>query len=78
MATTLHAWTDGQREQMNGSVDQYLWVFVNHLLDDWVQRLPLAEFGVMNGVSEVMKCTPFFTIQGTHPQMSFAGQLSME
>jgi hypothetical protein len=35
---------------MIASMEQYLWVFVNHPQDDWVQWLPLAEFAANNGI----------------------------
>jgi hypothetical protein len=74
MSTAYHPQTDGQTERMNAVMQQYLWVFVNHQQDDWVQWLPLAEFAANNGVSESIKCTPFFAVQGVDPQMSFAGE----
>jgi len=63
---------------MNASMEQYLRVFVYHQQDDWVKWLPLAEFAANNGVSETTKCTPFYAVQGTDPQMSFAGELTEE
>jgi len=59
---------------MNSSMDQYLRVFVNHQQDDWVKWLPLAEFAANNEVSETIKCTPFYAIQGMDPRMSFVGE----
>ena len=52
MSTAFHPQTDGQTEQMNASMEQYLRVFVSHQQDDWVQWLPLAEFAANNGISE--------------------------
>jgi len=78
LSTAFHPQTDGQTEQMNASMEQYLRVFVNHQQDDWVQWLPLAEFAANNGVSETTKCTPFFAVQGTDPRMSFAGEPTNE
>jgi len=74
MSTTFHPHTGGQTEQMNAGMEQYLWVFVNHQQDDWVQWLPLAEFATNNGMSESTKCTPFCAVQGVDPRMSFAGE----
>jgi len=69
---------DGQIERMNASMEQYLWVFINHQLDDWVHWLPLVEFAANNGVSETTKYTPFFTVQGTDPQLSFVGESTQQ
>jgi hypothetical protein len=78
MSEAFHPHTDGQTERMTVRMEQYLRVFVNHQQDDWVQWLPLAEFAANNGVSESTKCTPFFEVQGTDPQMSFAGEPTQE
>ena len=39
-----HPQTDGQTEQINQEVEQYLWLFVNYQQDDWTEWLPLVEF----------------------------------
>jgi hypothetical protein len=74
MSTAFHPKTDGQTEQMNAGVEQYLRVYVNHQQDNCVQWLPLADFAANNGVSESTKCTPFFAIKGVNPWMSFVGE----
>jgi hypothetical protein len=74
MSTAFHPQTDGQTERINAGMEQYLRVFVNHYPDDWVQRLPLAEFAGNNGLSESTKCTPFIAVQGAYPRMSFTGK----
>ena len=74
MSTAFHQQTDGQKERMNSSMEQYRRVFVNHQQDDWVKWLPLAEFATNNGVPETTKGTPFYAICGTDPQMLFRGE----
>jgi len=74
MSTAFHPETDGPRERMNASMDQYPRVFVNEEQDDWVKLLPLAEFAANNGVSETTKCTPFYAVQGTNHRMSSTGE----
>jgi hypothetical protein len=71
MSKAFHRQMDGQSERINGSMEQYLRVNVNHQQDDWVHLLPLAEFAANNGVSETTKCTPLFAVQGTDPRMLF-------
>jgi hypothetical protein len=78
MSIAFHLQTDGQTERMNAGMEQYLRVFVNHQQDDWVQWLPFAEFPANNAVSESIQCTPFFAVQGVNPQMSFAGEPTLE
>jgi hypothetical protein len=63
---------------MNAGMEQYLQLFVNHQQDVWVQWLPLAEFAANNGISESIKCTPFFPVQGVDPRISFAGEPTQE
>jgi len=78
MSMAFHPQTDGQMEQMNAGMEQYLRVFVNYQPDDWVQWLPLAEFAANNGISESTKCTPFIAIQGVDPRMSLVGEPTQE
>jgi len=78
MLTPFHPQTDGQTERMNASMEQYLRVFVNHLQDNWVKWLLLAEFAANNALSETTKCTPFDALQGTDLLMSFAGEPTEE
>jgi hypothetical protein len=63
---------------MNAGMEQYLRVFVNHQQDNWVQWLPLAEFAANNGMSESIKCTPFFAVQGVDQLMSFVGESTQQ
>jgi len=72
--TAFHLQTDGQTERMNAGMEEYLWVFVNHQQNDWVQCLPWAEFAANNGISESTKCTPFVAVQAVDPRMTFAGE----
>jgi hypothetical protein len=74
MSMEFHPQTNGQMEQMNAGMEQYLRVFVTHQQDDWVQWLPLAEFAANNGLSESTKCTLFFAVQDMDPRMSFVGE----
>ena len=70
MSTAFHPQTDRQMERMNASMEQYLWVCINHQQDDWVKWLPLAWFAANNGISDTTKCTPFYVVQGVDPRMS--------
>jgi len=59
LSTVFYPQTDGQTEQMNQELEQYLRFFVNHRQKDWPEWLASAEFVVNNKVHTVMKVSPF-------------------
>ena len=69
LSTAYHPETDGQTENANAVMEQYLRAFVSHFQDDWVKWLPGAEFAVNNNISESTGVTPFFANYGYHPRM---------
>jgi len=69
LSTTYHPETDGQTEQVNQILEQYLWVYVNYQQDDWVNLLPLAEFVYNNTSHSATMVTPFFANKGFHPKL---------
>ena len=71
LSTAWHPETDGQTEQINGVMEQYLRTFVNYLQDDWLEWLLLAEFVGNNTESETTKVTFFFANKSFHPRMGF-------
>jgi len=78
MSTLLHPQSDGRTEQVNASIEQYLWIFVSYRQEYWAYWIPLAEFAANNGSLESTKSPTFFPIQGVDPWMSFAGEPSKE
>ena len=44
LSTAFHPETDGQTENANASLKQYLRAYVNYNQDNWVDFLPIAEF----------------------------------
>jgi hypothetical protein len=58
---------DGQTEQMNTVMEQYLWAHVNYLQDDWAKWLLLAEFTTNNQASETTGSSPFCANKGFDP-----------
>ena len=52
LSTAYHPETDGQSENSNQVLEQYLRSYVNYAQDDWVNWLPLAEFAANNHKSE--------------------------
>ena len=59
LSTAFYPQTDGQMEQINQELEQYLKFFVDHRQKDWPEWLASAEFAVNNKVYTVTKISPF-------------------
>ena len=59
LSTAFYLQTDGQMEQMNQELEQYLRFFVDHRQKDWPEWLASAEFVVNNKVHMATKVSPF-------------------
>jgi hypothetical protein len=70
----FHPETDGQTEQINGIMEQYLRCYTNYLQDDWPAGLPLAEFASNNHASETTGLSPFFALYGMTLDLILANQ----
>jgi len=68
-SSAYHPQTDGQTENANAFMEQYLRTYINFVQDDWVDWLPLAEFACNNQVNESTKVSPFFANYGYHPRL---------
>jgi len=60
---------DGQTEQINQELEQYLRFFVDHRQKDWPEWLALAEFVVNNKVHTATKVSPFIANYGRELRM---------
>ena len=60
---------DGQTEQMNQELEQYLRFFVEHRQKDWPEWPALAEFVVNNKVQTATKVLPFMANYGKEVRM---------
>jgi len=69
LSTAFHLQTDGQTEQMNQELEQYLWFFVDHRKKNWPEWLASAEFAVNNKVHSTMKVSPFMANYGRELKM---------
>jgi hypothetical protein len=67
ISTAYHPQTDGQSEQTNQWLEQYLRIFVNHCQDDWVRWLPIAQYVHNAWPSATTKSPPFELIMGYIP-----------
>ena len=59
LSTAFHPQMDGQIEQMNQELEQYLQFFVEQRQKDWPEWLALAEFVANNKTYTVTKVSPF-------------------
>ena len=69
LLTAFYPQTDGQTEQMNQELEQYLWFFVDHRQKDWPEWLALVEFAVNNKVHTATKVSPFMANYGRELRM---------
>src|SRR5258708_7133844 len=76
-----HLEGNGQMEQINQVLEQYLWAYTNYQQDNWAPLLPLAEFTYNNATSTTTGISPFFMNKGYHlrlPTNLLAPSLSSE
>ena len=66
--TVYHSQTDGQTEQVNQALEQYLWYYVDYNFSNWLDLLSSAEFAYNNQAHEGIKESPFFLEYGRHPR----------
>ena len=71
LSTAWHPETDGQSKIANQEMERYLRSYVNHFQDDWVDRLPMAEFSSNANTSATTKVPLFLASRGYIPRMSF-------
>jgi len=64
-----HPEANGQAEQTNQTLEQYLRVYCNYQQDNWSELLPLAEFAYNNTSSATTSVSPFFANKGYHPNL---------
>ena len=69
LLTAFHPQTDGQTEQINQELEQYLRFFVNHRQKKWPEWLASAEFAVNNKIYIATKVLPFIANYGRELRM---------
>ena len=69
LSMVFHPQIDGQMEQMNQELEQYLWFFTEYRQRDWPEWLVTAEFVVNNKVHTVTKVLPFIANYSRELQM---------
>ena len=69
LSTAFHPQTDGQTEQMNQELEQYLRFFIEHRQKDWPEWLAAAEFAINNKVHTATKVLLFMVNHGKEMRM---------
>jgi len=69
LSTAFHSQTDGQMEQMNQELEQYLQFFVEHRQRNWPEWLASAEFMVKNKVHIATRVLSFMANYGRELRM---------
>jgi len=69
LSTAFYPQTDGQTEQMNQELEQYLRFFVDYRQKNWPEWLVSAEFAVSNKVHIAIKISPFMENYGRELRM---------
>ena len=64
LLTVFHPQTNGQTEQINQELEQYLRLFVEHRQKDWPEWLVSAKFAVNNKTHTATKVLPFMANYG--------------
>jgi transposase InsO family protein len=67
LSTAFHPQTDGQTENLNQTLEQYLRSYCCYQQDDWAPKLALAEFTYNNSFHTTINTSPFFATYGFHP-----------
>jgi len=65
-----HLEANGQVEQTNQTLEQYLHIYCNYQQDNWSELLPLVEFAYNNTSSATTGVSLFFVNKGYHPNLS--------
>ena len=70
MSTAYHPQTDGQTEQVNQLLEQYLQVFTECQPNDWSSLMATAGFAYNNVAHKSTGLSLFFVEYGYHPKMA--------
>jgi hypothetical protein len=72
LSTAYHPQMDGQMERINQELEQFLWLYVNHMQTDWADWLPVAEFAYNNWEYSATSFSLFYLEYGRHPHIPTA------
>lgn len=69
LSTAYHSGSDGQTEQVNGVLAQYLRLYISYHQDGWQAWLPFAEFAYNNSTHTSTGISPFEANYGFTPSI---------
>jgi len=69
LSIAFHPWTDGQMEQMNAWVEQYLWPWMTERQNNWARLLPIAKYTHNSWRSDTTRKSPHELLIGIKPQV---------
>jgi hypothetical protein len=69
ISTVYHPQTDGQSEASNKWLEQFLRMYINHIQNNWVELLPLAQYTHNSWPSATTKKAPYELILGYIPRV---------
>jgi len=69
LSTAYHPQTDGQTEQVNQEIKQYLRMFVSHRQNNWPEWIARAKFTYNNKIHMATHVSPFYANYGMNPRM---------
>ena len=58
-------------EYVNAVIEQYIWIYILYLQDNWINWLTFAKFTANNSVLETTKVSPFLANYSQYPQIGF-------
>jgi len=64
LSTAYHLQTNGQTEQVDQEIEQYLRMFVSHRQNDWPEWIACAKFTYNNKIHMAMHVSPFYAKDG--------------
>ena len=77
LSTTHHPETDGQTENTNSIMEQYLQMYCLYLQDNWERWLSLAEFSVNNMKNKSISVMLFYATYKQDSQLEFESQIKI-
>ncbi|KAK1911210.1 hypothetical protein P3342_011812 [Pyrenophora teres f. teres] len=78
LSTAYHPETDGQTENANAFLKQYLRAYVNYEQDNWALLLPMAEFEANTAVNASTGVSAFVATKGYNPRSGIEPAKAME